>query len=281
MIPPTLCTRQLAGHPALDYVELGDCTGTPVIALHGVTDSWRSFQPLLPHLNPQLRLFALSQRGHGDSERPAGGYRPRDFADDVLRLMDTIGLPRAVVVGHSMGGVNALRFAIDHPQRVLGLVLAGSVPAFGANAEVTAWWRSEIAGLADPIARTFARDFQLGTLAQPVPTAYLETVVDESLKVPARVWRACFDGFMTEDLRADLGRIDAPVLVVRGGRDTICTEADQRHLAAAIPGATMKTYEAAGHAMHWEEPQRFASDLSAFALGAAAAMSQRLEPVAA
>lgn len=281
MIPPILCTRRLAGCPALDYVEQGVRSGTPVIALHGVTDSWRSFQPLLPHLCPTLRLFALSQRGHGDSERPAQGYRPRDFAADVLRLMDTLGLPRAVIVGHSMGGVNALRFAIDHPRRVLGLVLAGSVPAFGGNPGLVDWWQRDVAALRDPIARSFARDFQLGTLAQPVPPAYLKTVVDESLKVPARVWRACFDGFMTEDLRGDLGRIDAPVLVVRGGRDAICTEADQLQLAAAIRGAEVKIYDAAGHAMHWEEPQRFARDLHAFAIRAAARPAPQLETTAA
>lgn len=281
MIPPAFLTRRLSGRPALDYVEQGDLAGTPVIALHGVTDSWRSFQPLLPHLDPKLRLFALSQRGHGNSERPAQGYRPRDFAGDVLRLMDTLGLPRAVIVGHSMGGANALRFAIDHPQRVLGLVLAGSAPAFGANAGLVDWWQRHIAALVDPIARSFARGFQLSTLAQPVPPAYLETVVDESLKVPARIWQACFDGFMTEDLRGELGHIDAPVLVVRGGRDTICAEADQLHLASAIRGATLKTYDAAGHAMHWEEPQRFARDLTAFATRAAAAAAPHFETAAA
>jgi alpha-beta hydrolase superfamily lysophospholipase len=62
--------------------------GVPVILLHGITDSWRSFEPVLPHLPASIRAFALSQRGHGDSERPAAGYHPRDFAadGDVLQL---------------------------------------------------------------------------------------------------------------------------------------------------------------------------------------------------
>ena len=55
----------------LPYVEQGDPDGVPVILLHGVTDSWRSFEPVLPHLPPSIRAFALTQRGHGDADRPS------------------------------------------------------------------------------------------------------------------------------------------------------------------------------------------------------------------
>jgi pimeloyl-ACP methyl ester carboxylesterase len=270
MIPPSFLVRRLAGSPALEFVEQGDLTGTPVVALHGVTDSWRSFQPLLPHLPLTLRFIALTQRGHGGSAKPATGYRPREFAADLLRLLDALELPRAVIVGHSMGGVHALRFAIDHPERVAGLVLAGSAPAFAANAELVDWWRRDIAALTDPIDPAFVREFQLSTLAQAIPPGYLETVVAESLRVPARVWQAAFDGFMTEDLRPQLGPISAPTWVVRGARDGICSELEQRRLAAAIAGARLTVYEQAGHAMHWEEPRRFAHDLATFAAAAAA-----------
>ena len=55
----------------LPYVEQGDPDGVPVILLHGVTDSWRSFEPVLPHLPPSIHAFALTQRGHGDADRPS------------------------------------------------------------------------------------------------------------------------------------------------------------------------------------------------------------------
>lgn len=263
MLPPRP-THRLGSEPSLEYIDRGALSATPVIALHGVTDSWRSFQPLLPHLPATLRLVAPSQRGHGDSDKPAGGYRPRDFAGDVVRLMDALQLPRAVIVGHSMGGVVAQRLAIDHPDRVLGLVLAGTTSAFHSNPDLVAWWRHDITTLADPIAPLFARDFQLSTLAQPVPPAFVDLAVSESLKVPAHVWRAAFEGFMTEDRGPELARIQAPTLLVWGARDTICSAADQQRLVAAIRGARLQTYHAAGHAMHWEEPQRFAHDLAAF-----------------
>jgi pimeloyl-ACP methyl ester carboxylesterase len=279
MIPPVR-TFRLQGSPALEVAEQGAAAGTPVIALHGVTDSWRSFQPLLPHLPSTLRFIAPTQRGHGDSDKPAQGYAPRDFAADVLRLMDTLDLPRAVIVGHSMGGMHAQRFAIDHPDRVAGLVLAGTAAAFAVDPELVAFWRDHVAALVDPVDAGFAREFQLGTLAQPVPPGFVDLAVAESLKVPARVWRAAFDGFMTTDLRPELGRIAAPTLVVRGAKDTICGEAEQRRLVDSIPGARLITYVQAGHAMHWEEPRRFALDLVAF-LAAVDPTAARAAPQAA
>lgn len=274
MIPPSFLVRRLGGSPALDYIEQGDLSGPPVIALHGVTDSWRSFQPLLPHLPLSLRFFAVTQRGHGGSEKPESGYRPRDFAGDLLRLMDSLELPRAMIVGHSMGGMHAMRFALDHPERVAGLLLAGSVPCFAVNAELADWWRRDVATLTDPVDPAFVRDFQLSTVAQPIPPGFLETVVAESLRVPARVWRDAFDGFMNEDLRPQLGRIAAPTWVVRGARDSICAEHEQQQTAMAIAGARLVVYEQAGHAMHWEEPRRFARDLAAFVATATASSDE-------
>lgn len=101
----------------LPYVEQGAPRGTPVLLLHGITDSWRSFERVLPHLPDSIRAFALSQRGHGDADRPTTGYRPQDFAEDLAAFMDALDLGPAVITGHSMGASIAQRFAIDHPGR--------------------------------------------------------------------------------------------------------------------------------------------------------------------
>lgn len=264
-------TIQLRDGLTLAYSEHGDRDGVPVIALHGVTDSQRSFDPVLPHLPRELRWFSLTQRGHGESSKPPGdAYRPRELAADVPAFMDAMSLDRAVVVGHSMGSIVALRFALAHPERVLGLVLAGSAPFFGRHAEMIEFWRHDISALVDPIDPAFARDFQLSTLSRPVLPEFLEMVTRESMKVPARVWRAAFDGFMRDDFSAELARIEAPALIVAGRHDPYCRSEDQVALQAALRHSRRVTYDDAGHAMHWEEPARFATDASAFALLAAA-----------
>lgn len=261
---PVIRSIELPGRVRLEYVEQGDPGGVPVVMLHGVTDSWRSFEPVLPHLPESIRAFAVTQRGHGDAERPASGYRTRDFAADVAEFVDILGLGPAVIVGHSMGSTNAKRFAIDYPGRTRGLVLVGAFASYRNNPAVVGFWESAVSRLTDPIAPAFAREFQESTLARPVPPALLDTVVRESLKVPARVWRAAFEGFFEDDFAAELGRIAAPTLVLWGDRDGLARRADQEVLAAGIAGSRLEIYEGTGHALHWEEPERFAAELTSF-----------------
>lgn len=268
---PTLRQIQLPGRVRLEFAEQGSRSGTPVIALHGVTDSWRSFEPVLPHLGADLRVMALTQRGHGDSEKPAGGYRPADFAADVAAFMDAMGIERAVLVGHSMGSINALRCAIDHPSRVAGLLLAGTMPWFGRPPEMQAYHREQIEPLADPVPDTFAREFQESTLARPIAAALLDRFVAESLKVPAQVWRAAFAGFIGDDFSPRLREIEVPTLIVWGRHDAFCPAADQQAMLGLMRSARLVEYADAGHAMHWEEPQRFALDLSRFVTSVAVA----------
>jgi pimeloyl-ACP methyl ester carboxylesterase len=211
-----------------------------------------------------VRAIAPTQRGHGDAGKPAAGYRPQDFAHDLARLMDALGLEAAVVVGHSMGSYVAQRFALDFPGRARGLVLAGTFPGLRGNPGA-AELRQAVAALTDPVDPAFARGFQESTLARPVPPALLETVTQESLKVPARVWRAALEALIEDDHAAELGRIAVPALVVWGDQDAFFPRADQDAVVTAIPGARLLVYEGCGHGLHWEEPERFARDVAGFA----------------
>lgn len=255
---------ELATGVSLPYVEHGSPSGVPLVFLHGVTDSWCSWQPVLPHLRDGIRAFALTQRGHGGASKPRRGYRMRDFAADVAAFLDALEIESAILVGHSMGSTVARHFAAAQPQRTRGLVLAGSIGRFRANAALVDYRRSTIDPLTDPIDANVASEFQISTLAQPIATSYLDLVVAESLKVPARVWRASFEGMFDDDGIDELHRIDAPTLLVWGDRDSMAPQSDQQLLLAAIKGAQLRTYRGAGHALHWEEPQRFAADVDAF-----------------
>jgi non-heme chloroperoxidase len=254
---------QLPGRATLDVLEAGDPSGTPVVFLHGITDSRRSWELALPALPESIRAIALSQRGHGDSERPENGYRPRDFADDVRALLDTLQIEKAVVVGHSMGSTVARRFAVDHESRTRALVLVGSFDTLADKpgvAELTA----VLADLTDPIDPDFVREFQGSTIGRPIPAAFLETVIAESCKVPVRVFRDALAGLVEDDVSGDLARIGAPTLLVWGDQDAYALRADQDRLSTAIQNARLSAYSGTGHAPPWEEPQRFANELAAF-----------------
>jgi non-heme chloroperoxidase len=263
-MPRVVKSVELASGVTLPYVEQGDPSGIPVVLLHGVTDSWRSFELVLPLMPSSLHVFALTQRGHGDAERPAEGYRTRDFAADIVAFFDALNLSGVVLVGHSMGGTNAQRVAIDHGARLAGLVLVDSFAGFRWNAGIVDFCEHGVFPLADPVDPAFIREFQESTFARPVPPAFVDLVVSESMKVPAHVWRAAFAGFLEDDVAGEWSRIDVPTLLVWGDRDAYVPRADQDTLREAIPGSRLLVYEGTGHTPHWEEPARFVADLVAF-----------------
>src|SRR6185503_12010181 len=117
--------------------------------LPGPTDSWRSYEPVLDHL-PGIRAISVSQRGHGESDKPATGYGVEDFAADVVPLLDALGIERAVLVGHSGSCLVARRVALDHPDRVAGLVLEASPTTLKGHPGLTDLVTSVVAHLSDP-----------------------------------------------------------------------------------------------------------------------------------
>jgi non-heme chloroperoxidase len=255
---------ELPGRVSLPYVEQGDPSGVPVVLVHAIADSWRSFEPVLSDLPESIHAFALTQRGHGEASRPAGGYHPRDFAADLAAFMDALDLGAAILVGGSSGGFIARRFAIDHPGRTLGLVFLGSPASLRDKPGVLEMWDSTFSVLTDPVPPNLVREFTEGIVTRPVPRSFLETIMRENLKVPARVWRATFKGHLEDDSLAELGRIKVPTLIVWGDRDGIIPRSDQWFLAAAIERSRLLVYHGTGHAIYWEKPDRVAADLASF-----------------
>jgi non-heme chloroperoxidase len=260
--PPRTADVQLSTGVRLNYAEGGDVGGRPVVLLHGYTDSWFSYSRVLPLLAPEYRAYAPSQRGHGDSERPVGGYAMADFAADVIAFMDALGLPQATVVGHSMGSLVAMETALAAPERVERLVLIGS--ATDMRSEDMLGLRREVDALEDPVPEEFAREFQVSTIHHPIPEEFLERAVAESLKLPARVWRDALAGQLAADYAPGLAGIRMPALLLRGDRDALFPRASQEALPAGLPQAVSKIYADTGHALHWERPAEFVRDFEEF-----------------
>lgn len=254
---------ELPNKVKLEYVETGKSTGVPVIFLHGITDSWQSFKLVLPHLPKSIHAFAVTLRGHGDSDKPPAGYLPDDFANDIAAFMEIQKISEAYIVGHSMGSTIAQRFLLSYPAKVKGVVLIGAFAGYPGNASISEFYQAVIK-LEDPIDQSFANDFQLSTTATPVPESYFNTMVGESLKVPAFVWRAALEGLIAVNYTEQLVAARKRVAIFWGAADSFCPRTDQDKLLAAISGSSLIVYEGTGHALHWEEPRRFANDLVTF-----------------
>src|ERR687891_1662783 len=143
-------TPQLATGVRLHYAERGDPTGEAIIFLHGYSDSWYSFSRALPLLSPEYHAFALTERGHGDSDKPECCYTLDDFAADVDAFMDAVGVEEATLVGSSGGGFMAQRVAVRYPHRVSRLVLMGTA-AEGSGFRGVSELEEAVRTLEDPV----------------------------------------------------------------------------------------------------------------------------------
>jgi non-heme chloroperoxidase len=262
-----LATAPLSTGVRVNYAEKGNQSGEAIVFLHGYSDSWFSFSRVLPLLSPEYRAISLTQRGHGDSDKPDCCYTPQDFAADVDAFMDALGIEEATVVGASTGALFGQRLALDYLRRISRLVLIGAQTP--ANEDIAGLVK-EVRALEDPVPPEFVRGFQESTIYQPVPEEFLDTVVSESLKLPARVWIDYLEQAVLSidhDYVLGMRKIEAPTLMLWGEQDPLFPREEQERLAAAIPGARLKVYPDTGHAVHWDRPEWVVRDLEEFMKG--------------
>ena len=131
----------------------------PIVCLHGITAQHRAFNAAARYLEASHGLVGVDLRGRGDSDKPESGYSLEAHAADVVRVLDHLGLQRAVLAGHSMGGFVALKTALTFPERVRALVLLdGGWPRVESTPEEsTEEERQEAAALEEGLARAFKR----------------------------------------------------------------------------------------------------------------------------
>ncbi|MGB3762451.1 MAG: alpha/beta hydrolase [Ornithinimicrobium sp.] len=252
---------ELSTGVSLPYVSVGPDAATPVILLHAWAETRRSFDRLLPLLPSAVRAVAPDQRGHGDADRPEGGYSLTSMAQDVVALLDALNVPRAVLLGSSSGGYVAQQVAAMNPDRVAGLVLVGAPRTLQGRPP----FAEDIEQLRDPLDEAWVRDsLTWFPRFHTVPQWYLQDRVHDGVGIPARVWRATFAGLCEAMPPSDGARVRAPTLVLWGDRDELLTREHQDDLVRAIPGSRLVTYPDTGHLVLWEQPDRVAADLTAF-----------------
>jgi proline iminopeptidase len=226
-----------------------------------------------------LTLVYVDPVGTGASARledPAGYTRARDIAD-LEKLRDKLGLEKPCVLGHGYGGMIVLGWAVAHPERVGRLIL------YDATARIDREWnlaaREALAARKDaPWFAEVARGFGAETKV---------TTDDEATRAIHQVYPAYFhqwkDAFVTAlsrsrayaapmtavdksrfDVRAELAKLDAPVLVLAGRHDFVCGPRFAEEIAAGIKGARLHIFENSGHFAHLEEPSAFAAAIADF-----------------
>ena len=121
--------RVTANGLSFHYVEWGSPASTPLLCLHGITQTAHSWDEVAEDLSSDYRVICLDQRGHGDSDwAPNGEYNRRAMAADVDAITDAFGLSAFLLCGMSMGGINSITFTAQHPNKVRALVIVDVSP---------------------------------------------------------------------------------------------------------------------------------------------------------
>jgi pimeloyl-ACP methyl ester carboxylesterase len=263
---------RLATGITVRVAESGQADGVPLILLHGWGASlymWRHAFQLLPPLG--IRPIAVDLRGFGLSDRPTarGAYTLDAYCADVDALYDTLGVARAAVAGHSMGGALALRYALRRPERVERLALINPVGlerlAYPAIARAIP--RAVTAAIGKRIVSRSLIEQVLRRLVYRDPSAPTERDVDEywaPTQLPHFV-HAADESLRTFDWRplttAEAGSLAVPTLVLLGDDDRLIR--NTRAAASRLAGAEVHEL-AGGHAVHEERPGDAYALLGAF-----------------
>ena len=240
--------------------------GPAVLFLHGLGMSRTGFDPQLTELSHRRRCIAWDMPGYGASPLPAGGLTFPLLADAVAALLDRLGLSSAHLVGLSMGGQIALHAALAHPARVRSLALLDTSPAFGLDGtDPEEWKRLRLEPLeqgAEPAA--FAEQVLRGVMGPRVTDAQVAEAVATMSRITAPALAAAVRNLVTHDVRARLGEIEAPTLVLCGELDEETPLAYSEALRDGIAGAELAIVPGVGHVSNLEAPETVNALLSSF-----------------
>ncbi|HEY7625123.1 MAG TPA: alpha/beta hydrolase [Candidatus Limnocylindria bacterium] len=247
-------------------------SGPTALLLHGIGNYGRYWDLFAGAIAQRLRLVAPDARGHGESGRPRSGYAAGDFTEDALAVLDDLAIGRAIVIGHSMGGLHALNLASRHADRVSALVVVDASPEpLPAGAERA---RRLLTGRPE----RFTDFAEARAYFERTSPGYADAVYENRLAFALReddgglVWRSdpaaleqIMSGRMPADDRWDaLARITAPTLVVRGTRSNVLAEDVARRMVQTLSDGRLMELEA-GHNVPLDRPRELADAVVALA----------------
>ncbi len=250
----------------LYYEETG--SGTPIVFVHEFAGDCRSWEPQVRHFSRRYRCITYNARGYPPSEVPEDveRYSQQRARDDVRCVLDALGLPRAHVVGLSMGGFATLHFGISYSNRALSLVVAGC--GYGAHPEQRAQFQHDSRELANimlaegmaKVAATYGHGPTRLQLRDKDARGFAEFIRNFS-EHSARGSANTMLGYQARrpslyDLKAEMAGISAPLLIVSGDEDDATLEPSLL-MKRTIPTAGLIVLPRSGHVLNMEDPALF------------------------
>ena len=239
-------------------------TGPTVVLVHGLTSRSDDWGPVADRLVASgHRVIGINQRGHGGSTIGTEGFSAARQGRDLQQVFAALGLTDFVLVGHSMGGIASMSYAVDHPQdfgqRVAGLCLVATLANTSdflgrAGAKLVASRPSGSLQGDDPLSLRIRRRFARFVLGAKPNTQIIDFALVTAANCPDESRIGAALGLTTYNVEDRIVSIDVPTTVVCGTADFVTRYGNSVKLAEMIPGATLITIKDAGHMVLWENP---------------------------
>ncbi|HEX9439513.1 MAG TPA: alpha/beta hydrolase [Roseiflexaceae bacterium] len=240
-------------HQMVHYEVFGH--GRPVVFLHGWLGSWRYWFPTMERVAENFRTYSFDFWGFGESRRKSTYESIQNYSDQVIRFLDELGIDRCLLVGHSMGGMVAVKTAINHPKRISRVAAVGA-PIVGDSLS----WLLKLIDrpiMADAFARVpWFRRYMFHRFLGETTDPAVEEILDDSVKSSSTTLRNAVGSMWRTDLRPELSRLSVPTLIVHGGRDEI-VQPNQADLFDDIPVAEVVVMPESRHFPFLDEPEVF------------------------
>lgn len=237
-----------------------------LLCLHGIGGNRHAFDDLLAAAPAGWRVAAWDMPGYGES----APVEPMDWAAlarAAVAVLDDLGAERAVVLGHSMGGMVAQEVAARYPERLAGLILFATTPAFGGKDDSfkNKFLESRLAPLDEgKTPADFADKVVGGMFNDATPQAVRDKAVASMAAVPAAAYRQALNCIVTFDRRAELAGIACPTLVLAAENDALSPPKTMEKMAQKIPGARYVCLSGLGHLANFENPAAFNAAVTDF-----------------
>ena len=242
--------------------------GPPLILVHGIGASRQSWAGVVPLLKHRYRCISYDLRGHGASPMPAPPYALYDLVEDLEALRRELGIAKAHVMGHSLGGMIGPAYARRYPDRVLSLGLL-STAAFRTE-EDSAKVRGVVAAMRQrgiaPVLETLRERWFTPEFAAARPDV-IQRRLQQVIDTDPQVFLSVFDIYAETEMAPWLHEVTAPALVLTGEHDGGCPPRLNERIAQALPRAELVVLSKLRHAILLEAPEQVAPHLLRFLEG--------------
>jgi pimeloyl-ACP methyl ester carboxylesterase len=236
-------------------------SGDPIVLIHGAFDSHRWWDPIRDQLSQKYMIVTIDVRGHGEStklKKPASVAR---FSEDLHYVIEELDINNPVLVGHSMGGMIALQYTLDHPTNVKAQVLIATTPYVGKISirRQLPYYLSKVKLVNF---ETIHEDRLRKTFHPSTPQATIEFAVKEEMK-HVKDYMKIIKSIEHFDVTSQLERINQPSLILVGDKESVLPERSQL-LHAKIPNSRLKIMEGHDHNLIIDIPKRIVEEIIEF-----------------